>query len=84
MTCERRTIELLSSPAWTGGHAGAKEGIERKLAYNARYHRILAEPPRQVPDPQGGQPRIEGLLPEDEGRLLPVSRRGRVRRRPKR
>ena len=33
----------------------------------------------QAPDREGKQRREQGLLPQDEGRLLPVPRRGRRR-----
>jgi hypothetical protein len=38
---------------------------------------------RQVPHPEGWQPGVQGVLPEDEGRLLPLPGRGGHRRRPK-
>jgi len=37
--------------------------------------------PRQVSDPQHFSSREPGVLPEDEGRLLPLPGRGRHRRR---
>lgn len=36
----------------------------------------------QILDPEGEQSRVEGVLPENEGRLLPLLGRGRYRREP--
>ena len=42
---------------------------------------VLEGPVGQVPDRAGEQRGEQGLLPQDEGRLLQIPRRGRPRRR---
>lgn len=42
---------------------------------------LLAGPVRQIPDCKSQQCRVEGVLPENEGRLLPLPGRGGCRRR---
>ena len=47
----------------------------RRAASNGRSLSVAGSP-RQVPHPEGEQRREQSLLPEDEGRLLPVPRGG--------